>query len=365
MEPAQVTGEVLGGNTAAGPEKILQPRVTIVDGLDVEFAADALTGSLVEDFVGDAQGGGAGGIAGAAIGDQQGIGADDRLEGCGQGRRGHRGQDRADGRTGTVGSDQDRNLFVGQAALLRLAASLAGLAIGQVRSGLAFLGPLPDTIPLPALQDKGFIRLDNALQLPAAGLNRVKEAMTPAESGAHRHAAALGRSPHRIALGQAGPKRQPLFLAVKPGYRRAGQGAKGPAAGLAEIALQTPRLAIGNRSGCPAVGTTAVLSDTQFDRRKRRLSSRPTRQNLRCFRLLRLRQAIDFRQPRLKHLPFHHPNPPAFPPAYSISIRFTNRALFIITNSVRLTQHFNLHYFPRDHFLLLRSLKSDALQIVA
>src|SRR4051794_41529627 len=133
MEPAQVTGEVLGGNTAAGPEKILQPRVTIVDGLDVEFAADTLTGSLVEDFVGDAQGGGAGGITGAAIGDQQGIGVDDRLEGCGQGDPGYRRQNGADGHARAVGGDQDRNLFVGQAALLRLAAPLASLTIGPVR----------------------------------------------------------------------------------------------------------------------------------------------------------------------------------------------------------------------------------------
>src|SRR5689334_19860446 len=55
--------------------------MAIVDGLDVQFAPHPLAGGRVEDLVADAQGGGAGGIAGAAIGDQQSIGADDRLEG--------------------------------------------------------------------------------------------------------------------------------------------------------------------------------------------------------------------------------------------------------------------------------------------
>ena len=67
-----------------------------------------------------------------------------RVEGVGRDRRQHR----ADGLAGTIRRHQDRHLLVGQAALGRLAAPLAGLAIRL--GGFAFLGPLPGLIALAA-----------------------------------------------------------------------------------------------------------------------------------------------------------------------------------------------------------------------
>lgn len=59
MEPVQIAVEVAGGDSAAGAEEILQARMPVVDGLDMEFPADTLAGRLIERLMADAQGGGA------------------------------------------------------------------------------------------------------------------------------------------------------------------------------------------------------------------------------------------------------------------------------------------------------------------
>ena len=68
MKPPQVADEILRGDTTAGTEEMLQPRMPVIDGLDMKFATNALADRLVERLVADAQGGGTGRIDVVAIG---------------------------------------------------------------------------------------------------------------------------------------------------------------------------------------------------------------------------------------------------------------------------------------------------------
>ena len=115
----------------------------------MEIAAHPLACGLVKRFVADAQRGGARWIAGAAVGDQQGVLAKNRPKN-GFDRGGADGrQHSADGGTRSVDGHQDGNQFVGQPSLGRLAAPLAGFAI-----------EIP--LALAAGQHKGLVGLDDA-----------------------------------------------------------------------------------------------------------------------------------------------------------------------------------------------------------
>ncbi len=138
-----------------------------VDRLDVQFAADPLAGRLVERLMGDPQRGGARWIAGAAVGDQQGVLAEHRrqarLDGIGVDRR----QDGGDGGAGSVGGYQDRHLLIDRPRLAGFAAAFARLAIRLLGIGLSLLGTFPGPRSLAACQDKGLVGLDDAAQIPA------------------------------------------------------------------------------------------------------------------------------------------------------------------------------------------------------
>src|SRR3954463_10209396 len=101
---------------------------------------------------------------GAASGDQQSIGADDRLEGRREGGCGNRRQHGAEGCARAVGRPQHRHQFVRQSSLGGLAAALAGFSIRRIGIRSALLGPLPGPIALAAPQDEGLIGLDDAEQ---------------------------------------------------------------------------------------------------------------------------------------------------------------------------------------------------------
>src|SRR3954452_24544995 len=58
VEPAQVVGQVLGGDAAERPQEAFDLLVAAVDGLDMEFAAHPLASGLNEGFVADAKGNG-------------------------------------------------------------------------------------------------------------------------------------------------------------------------------------------------------------------------------------------------------------------------------------------------------------------
>jgi hypothetical protein len=70
-EPAQVVGQVLGGNAMKGCQEGFEPLMAVVDGLDMKLAADPLAGRLVERFMADTEVGGAARIDGGAVGDEQ------------------------------------------------------------------------------------------------------------------------------------------------------------------------------------------------------------------------------------------------------------------------------------------------------
>ena len=129
----------------------LEPLMAAVDGLDVQFAPDALAGSLVERLMADAQRGGAGRITGAAVGDQQSVLIKDWLQNRLQMSGRHHRQHGADGDAGAVGGHQDRNLLIRQSPFGRLSAALAGLAI-----------EIP--FAFTTAQDKRLVGLDDAAQ---------------------------------------------------------------------------------------------------------------------------------------------------------------------------------------------------------
>ena len=80
MKPSQIAVEILGSDAAMTAQETLKPLVAAVDGLDVQFTPDTLTDGLVEAFMADAHSRRTRRIAGAAIGDQQGIGIKNRLQ---------------------------------------------------------------------------------------------------------------------------------------------------------------------------------------------------------------------------------------------------------------------------------------------
>jgi hypothetical protein len=76
--PPQVAVEVFRGDAAVATEKVLEALMAAVDSLNVEIAAHPFASGLIERFVTDAQRDGARWIAGAAVGDQQGVLAKNR-----------------------------------------------------------------------------------------------------------------------------------------------------------------------------------------------------------------------------------------------------------------------------------------------
>src|SRR3954467_10111719 len=104
-------------------------------------------------------------------------------------------------RTGTCSSDRPR--------FFALPPRLRALRSGRSAAGLPSLARFQTRSPFRLSRTKVSSASTMPRSFPVAGFNRFKEAMAPAEGGAHRHAAAFGRYLHRIALGQAGAKGQP------------------------------------------------------------------------------------------------------------------------------------------------------------
>lgn len=125
MKPVEVVGNVFGRHAAEAAKESLERFMAAVDGLDMEFASDALAGRLVEGFMRNAQLGGAGGIISGAIGDEERIPADGGFEDGFDGLTRDRGQDRGQRASAAVGRHQDRHLFVRQAALGGFPAAVA------------------------------------------------------------------------------------------------------------------------------------------------------------------------------------------------------------------------------------------------
>src|SRR4051812_12965887 len=163
VEPAQVGGQVLGGDAAERPQEAFDLLVAAVDGLDMEFAAHPLASRLDQGFMADAESGGGRRETAGPIGDEQDVGADGgfqpRLDGAGRDRREHRRQRGA----GAVGGDQDRHLLARQSPLGGLAAAVARRAIELA-------------VALAAVQQVGLVGLDDAAQGGGGGLDRLTRA---------------------------------------------------------------------------------------------------------------------------------------------------------------------------------------------
>ena len=122
VEPAQVVVQIAGGDAAAGAQEVLQPTVAAVHRLHMQIAPNPFPHRAVECFVAHPERGGARWVARAAVGDQQGVLRDHRIEGSRERRRIDPGQHRADRRPAPVCRHENRHLLAREAALLRLAA---------------------------------------------------------------------------------------------------------------------------------------------------------------------------------------------------------------------------------------------------
>src|ERR1039458_9859379 len=55
MKPSEVAVEILGGDAAMATQEGFEPLVAAVDGLNMQFASNALTRRLIERFMANAQ----------------------------------------------------------------------------------------------------------------------------------------------------------------------------------------------------------------------------------------------------------------------------------------------------------------------
>ena len=189
MEPSQIAVQVLRGDAAIAAQETLQLAVAAIDRLNVEGIPDPLSGRKVQGFVANAHGRSAGRIAAMTVRNQNDVGIQNRFEHRLQGLGVDRRKNLADGCAAVIGGDQDRHLFIRQAALAGLAATLARLAIQSARS-------------LVALKHVSLVNFDNALEFRPILACGLQETVPPAEGRIDAKSASTGRFPYRLALGQ-------------------------------------------------------------------------------------------------------------------------------------------------------------------
>jgi acetolactate synthase I/II/III large subunit len=291
--PGEVAAEVFGGDAAAAAEEGLEPLVAAVDGVDVEVAAAAFAGFVVERLMGEAQDRAQGGKNGAASVTRSASRLDGAFEVGPDGGGGGVGQHSRERRAAAIRRDQDRHLLLGEAAFVGDAAPLARLAV-------ELFGPFA------AGQHIGLVGLDDALQLDTAGLDRGQKAMPPAERGGVRHAAARGRPLDRVAVAEPRRERRPQLLLAQPGQGRAGQRVEGPAATLAAIAPEPVRATTNDRPLGRAMRAAARLADPRLEQRQDARQGRRRGQHPRRLFPLPSRKPVRLGEPCLKVLVLHH-----------------------------------------------------------
>ena len=122
VEPAQIVVQIAGGDPAARSQEVLPPAVAAVHRLHMQIAPNPFPNRPVEALVAHPERGGARRVARAAVGDQQGVPGEHRIEGGREGRRVNPGQHRAERRPAPVRCHENRHLLAREATLLRLAA---------------------------------------------------------------------------------------------------------------------------------------------------------------------------------------------------------------------------------------------------
>lgn len=194
--------------------------VDVLDGVDARDDAD--TGGQVHRTVRNAHRARHRAEGLTALDAENGVTCQERLE-CGSDVflvRLHK--HKVGGVPGAVPAHQHRNLFVGPAALRRLAAPRAG----RTRK--------PAFLALGRGQEVGFVSLGNARKRGRLlGVGQVQEAIAPAEGGVAMHFARRRAPAHATALCHVVCVFQPLVLVPQTGQRRPRQALK--------VALQAPQ----------------------------------------------------------------------------------------------------------------------------
>ena len=119
-----------------------------------------------------------------------------------------------------------------------------------------------DHVPLafPASKTIGLVCLHDPPQRLGILPRGVQEPAPPSE-GVRRHDVAAPRGfPHRLALRQRFPERQPALLLVQPLKRCPSHCVEGPPAGFAKIAPQAARLALAHRAATAAIDLSSSAS---------------------------------------------------------------------------------------------------------
>src|SRR4051812_44058669 len=186
-----------------------------------------------------------------------------------------------------VGGDQDRHLLARQSPLGGLAAAFARRAIELA-------------VTLAAVQQVGLVGLDDAAQGGGGGLDRLEEAVAPAERRGQRDVTLRGGASDRVADAERPGELEPALLEPQPGQRRAGQGIEALAAGLAAVPAQAIGAAALHRSRRAAMRALPLIPDAGIKgRRHFRFAIPPGQYQVQLLPLLR-RQIDNSGEPSAK-----------------------------------------------------------------
>src|SRR3954462_12551899 len=160
----------------------------------------------------------------------------------------------------------------------RLAALPPRLRRGPVGAFAAAVArrPVELAVALAAVQQVGLVGLDDAAQGGGGGLDRLEEAVAPAERRGQRDVTLRGGTPDRGADAERPGELEPALLEPQPGQRRAGQGIEALFAGLAAVPAQAIGAAALHRSLRAAMRALPLLPDAGINGRTTSASpSRP------------------------------------------------------------------------------------------
>src|SRR3954451_14359931 len=230
--PAQIVGEIFGGDTMEAAHPFFEPSVIGIDVVDVKIGH--LRAGLArgrQDVERDRSLEGEGNDGGAAIAAELVGGRDDTTKGGRDGRPVQLGQHRIDRGAAAVSRDDDRTLFGGEAPLGRLAASLAR----STRNA----GPLA----LEGFQNKRLIAFDNSRQiLRLVQAQGFKKPVPPPECRRVSDVTSFRGLQNAGPVDQGASLFKPLIFLPQMGQRRFRQSVEGPPAAFAAGSWHATRL---------------------------------------------------------------------------------------------------------------------------
>src|SRR3982750_4428017 len=165
--------------------------------------------------------------------------------------------------------------------------------------------------PLRLVQQVGLVGLDDAAQGGGGGLDRLEEAVAPAERRGQRDVTLRGGTSDRVADAERPGELEPALLEPQPGQRRAGQGIEALAAGLAAVPAQAIGAAALHRSRRAAMRALPLIPDAGVDgRRHFRFAIPPGQHRVQLLPLLR-RRIDNSGEPSAKCGHVHRTLPPS------------------------------------------------------